>query len=108
MWTEVWKTYTVLVNQYNKLYSETNAETFVPINLRILHSIKSHWNYKLHPCINKFASLVALNGPKSGQVQDDKQMVLYWGECVVFTQKGQGRTKVCQKQWTITSSPTCG
>ena len=104
----MWKTYTMVINQYNKLYSKKHGDTFLPINPRTLHSIKSHWNAKLQPCINKFASLVVLNRPKLGQVQDDKQMDLYWGECVVFTQRGQRRTNICPKQWTFTSSPTYG
>ena len=88
MWTEVWKTYTVLVNQYNTLYKKKNVD-FVKLNQRTLASIKSHWNSKLQPCINKFASLVASNRPKSGQVEDDKQMDLYWREMRrLFAQEG--------------------
>ena len=84
----MWKTYTVVINQSNKLYSKKHGNTFLPINPRTLHSIKSHWNAKLQPCINKFASLVALNMSKSGQVQDDKQMDLYWGEmCRLYAER---------------------
>jgi len=80
LWDQVWKTYSVLLKQYNILYSKKQPDKFRPFNSRTKASVKNQWNGKIQPCINKFASLVATNQPKSGYVEDDARMDLYWGE----------------------------
>ena len=80
LWDQVWKTYSVLLKQYNILYSKKQPDKFRPFNSRTKASVKNQWNGKIQPCINKFASLVATNQPKSGYVEDDAWMDLYWGE----------------------------
>ena len=80
LWKEVWKVYVIFVEKYNKLYSEKMPDDFARISDRTECSVKSQWNTKIQPCINKFAAICATYPPKSGQLEDDKLMDLYYRE----------------------------
>ena len=60
------------VRNDNKLYKEKMPNDFAPLSEQSMISVKSQWNSKIQPCINKFAAICATYQPKSGQLEDDK------------------------------------
>ncbi len=76
-WTRIHIQYNKNVAKANKNCKSNPDWRDLPDN-RPKGSPKSQWYTHLQPYIQKFAGIVAVNPPTSGQIRDDPDMDLYW------------------------------
>ena len=81
-WEKVAESFNSMVEMYNS--TRAKSEYFVPQLNRTASALKSQWNARMQPAINKFAAIVEQVPPASGEQKDDAHMNLYYARIKVL------------------------